>query len=168
MSKRDLPVAAKHLIAHLTRLAVVRWCMGLAIQIVVPRQRIGAGVVLFDADGRVLLLKHAFHGNHPWGLPGGWLGRREGPQEAALRELQEETGLTAELGPPIWVTQAEGRSGLEVYYLATQPRGELRLSFEIIEAVWTCPDQLPDAMFAKTKRAVQAAVAMRKRELLLS
>ena len=69
--------------------------MILAVHLIVPKQRIGVGLVVFDEQDRVLLLKHVFHPKTPWGLPGGWLGRDESPEQCALRELMEETGLTA-------------------------------------------------------------------------
>jgi len=50
------------------------------------------GVVVDDA-GRVLLLKHSYRNEFPWGLPAGWARRGEQPEETIVRELQEEVGL---------------------------------------------------------------------------
>jgi 8-oxo-dGTP diphosphatase len=53
-----------------------------------------AGVIVVD-DDQVLLVKRT---NPPavgcWSLPAGYLEVDEGPQEAAIRELREETGLS--------------------------------------------------------------------------
>jgi len=65
-----------------------------------------ARVVLLDSEERILLL----HGhepedpsNHWWFTPGGGLEGEETHEEAALRELVEETGITeVELGPALW------------------------------------------------------------------
>ncbi|MBI4134330.1 MAG: NUDIX hydrolase [Candidatus Terrybacteria bacterium] len=61
-------------------------------------------VRLFDNQGRVLLVenigKELGNGAHKpdgWGLPGGGVEEHESPLEAALRELREETGMTADL-----------------------------------------------------------------------
>lgn len=65
-----------------------------------------ARVVLLDPEDRILLL----HGHEPgdmaddwWFTPGGGLEGDETREQAALRELAEETGITdAELGPVLW------------------------------------------------------------------
>jgi ADP-ribose pyrophosphatase YjhB (NUDIX family) len=56
-------------------------------------QQDGVGVLVVR-DGKVLLGRRlATHGYGTWSLPGGKPGPGESPQECALRELQEETGL---------------------------------------------------------------------------
>jgi 8-oxo-dGTP diphosphatase len=62
-----------------------------------PRHCVGAVGVVFDAQGRVLILEHAFRTDFPWGLPGGWVERGEDPQRTIKRELQEELGLDVDV-----------------------------------------------------------------------
>jgi ADP-ribose pyrophosphatase YjhB (NUDIX family) len=69
------------------------------------RRRNAARVLLLDAADRLLLFR-GFDPAEPertwWITPGGGLKPGEGPREAALRELAEETGLTGiELGPEV-------------------------------------------------------------------
>src|ERR1700757_2053889 len=74
-------------------------------------QRRAARVVLLDRQGRVLLLNNqdpADTSKHPWWeIPGGGVDPGETSEEAALRELHEETGIAAELGPCVWTQQTE-------------------------------------------------------------
>lgn len=63
---------------------------------------VGVGALVIDeASGRVLLgRRKGSHGAGTWALPGGWLEKGEEFAAAAVRELEEETGLTmADLGP---------------------------------------------------------------------
>ncbi|MFF2408696.1 NUDIX hydrolase [Streptomyces sp. NPDC058092] len=69
-------------------------------------KRKAARVVLLDPDDRILLI-HGFEPEDPastwWFTPGGGLEGAETREQAALRELAEETGITdVELGPLLW------------------------------------------------------------------
>lgn len=60
-----------------------------------PRPYLTADVVVFDKDGKVLLIKrkgHPFLGK--FAFPGGFVNPDETVEEAASRELMEETGLS--------------------------------------------------------------------------
>ncbi|MFD8643271.1 NUDIX hydrolase [Streptomyces zaomyceticus] len=93
-----------------------------------------ARVVLLDPDDRILLL-HGYEPDDPgrtwWFTPGGGLEGDESREEAARRELAEETGITdIELGPVLWTRYCsfpfDGRrwDQDEWYYLARIRRTE--------------------------------------------
>lgn len=130
-----------------------------AILVLVPRHRMGVEIVLFNERRQVLLLNHVFHPEIPWGVPGGWLDRNEDPAEGVLRELREETGLTAVLGQIIMIKRQKRPSHLGAAYLAYAPQGTLTLSNEIIEAAWTDLNNLPKLM-PFTQEAVQKAAIL--------
>jgi len=75
---------------------------------VVPRA--AARVLLLDPAGRVLLVRFEDRETNYvwWATPGGGIGPGESPEEAARREVREETGLREfELGPCVWVREFE-------------------------------------------------------------
>lgn len=53
-----------------------------------------AGILFIDSSGEILLLKRSRDSDHPreWCLPGGGIQEGETPEQAALREFQEECG----------------------------------------------------------------------------
>ena len=67
-----------------------------------------AGLCLCDGHA-VLLVQRSAHGDNPgtWALPGGALEPGETPEQAALREAREETGLD-----PAEITVTGTRPGL--------------------------------------------------------
>jgi 8-oxo-dGTP pyrophosphatase MutT (NUDIX family) len=63
-----------------------------------PRLEFSAGGLVFDEAGRVLLIRARDLRNQPvWTLPKGALNPGETSVDAALREVQEETGYRCEL-----------------------------------------------------------------------
>lgn len=64
-----------------------------------PTLRVGARLLLLDADGRVLLIHERYDddGNTHWLTPGGGVEGDEDLRVAAVREAFEETGIEVEL-----------------------------------------------------------------------
>lgn len=56
-----------------------------------PRKRLGAGALIFDQEGRILIVKLTYRDY--WSMPGGTVDKDESPREACLREVKEEIGL---------------------------------------------------------------------------
>ncbi len=151
--------AWKQRLAKLVQFRPVRQLMVWAILLLVPKQRMGVEVVLFNDQHQVLLLNHVFHPEIPWGIPGGWLDKNEDPATGALRELREETGLTAVLGPIVLLRQENYPPHIGIAYLALEQKGSFNLSSEIIEAAWVNLDELPKLQ-PFTQEAIEKATIL--------
>ena len=57
-----------------------------------PRKRISAGCLLFDEEGRLLVVEPTYKST--WEIPGGVVEANESPRTAVIREMQEELGLS--------------------------------------------------------------------------
>ncbi len=109
-----------------------------------PSFWVGAMCFVERADGAVLLVRQSYRKS--WSLPGGLLKRNEDAIDAAVRELEEEIGITVDLDDnPKVVVDARSRR-VDIIY-RTQFTGDEEpspRSPEILEARWFPPDALPD------------------------
>lgn len=81
-------------------------------------------MVILAAD-RVLLIHRYKHGREYYIVPGGGVEPGETPEQAAIREIKEETGLEIELDRKLWEYVNQGHP--ETYYLAAWFSGRLGL-----------------------------------------
>ena len=102
-------------------------------------QERSAGIVVVN-DGRFLLLH--YDAGH-WDFPKGHIEKDESPEEAALRELKEETGISAEILPGFaekihYFYKKEGKlvSKDVVFFIAKTKTSDVRLSFEHKGFIW--------------------------------
>ena len=77
-----------------------------------------ASRMIFDDQGRILLLEHVFRPDSGWGIPGGFLGRNEQPEEGLRRELREEIGIEVEDVSFLFVRTLKRPGQVEIYFRA--------------------------------------------------
>lgn len=157
----NLHTRLKRNMAGLVRWRPSRWLLRLAVRLFAPQHRVGVSVIVINTDQQILLLKHVYHPTLPWGPPGGWLDKGEDPRTGAARELREETGITAEIGPLLLLEHQTPPDHIGIAYLAQlpspSPTAPFQLSHEIITAEWFTAASLPP-ISSFTRRAIALAL----------
>lgn len=129
-----------------------------------PLLQVGASVIVENEKGEVLLQKRA--DNHCWGYAGGSVELDEVVEEAAKRELFEETGLIAlemELfgvfsGPDTHYVYPNGDevSNVDIVYLCRTYEGTLKCQeSEVEELCFFSADALPNDLSPPIRKALK-------------
>jgi 8-oxo-dGTP diphosphatase len=95
-----------------------------------------------------------------WSLPKGKLEPGETFAQAALREVEEETGLRCELGEalePVSYRDRKGRSKLVRYYRMRPVGGAFEASDEVDAMRWVSPAEARDLLTHEHDRALAAS-----------
>lgn len=117
----------------------------------------GGLVVREGADGSEILVVHR-PAYDDWSFPKGKLEQGESAEDAAVREVEEETGLRCRLDRELATTRyrdARGRSKTVRYWSMTPVGGELAAANEV-----------DDARFVSVGEAAELLTYERDRELL--
>lgn len=99
------------------------------------------GGVLIDAEGRVLLREPSGHyGGYVWTFAKGGADPDETPEEAALREVLEETGVVGEIICRL-PGEFRGDTGVTVFYLMRPVKVGGKFGKETAAIRWVTPDE---------------------------
>ncbi len=129
-----------------------------AYRFIQPKYSVGVIGVVLNEEREILLVEHVFHPKLPRGLPGGWIGFNEDPEETIAREIYEELGLTVTVDELLIATRTEYHH-LDFSFLCT-PTGEITtLSYELLGYEWVKRQDLP-LIHPFHYRSVEAAFAM--------
>ena len=138
----------------------------------IPLMQCGASVIVLDGQNRLLLQQRKDNGM--WGYAGGAVELYERVEDAAARELREETGLIADQlellgvfsGPELRYTYPNGDqvSIVDIVYLCRKYHGQLRPQREeVTELAFFSPDRLPDNLFTTQLPALDAVRKLLKK-----
>lgn len=122
------------------------------------------GVICFRGDEVLLIERGTAPRKGEWSIPGGRIKAGESEAQAALRELYEETGVRAALGPKIEVILAEfeGFHYRLHDYAAEWMSGQPRAGDDVTKAEFVSREKLDAlSMWPKTHEVIETARAMR-------
>jgi|AP45_3_1055517.scaffolds.fasta_scaffold100079_1 ADP-ribose pyrophosphatase YjhB (NUDIX family) len=115
-----------------------------------------AAVVLVSADGKLVMVRR---GIEPalgrWSFPSGYVDRGEVVEDAAVREVREETGLDVTLGGFIGLYSGQGSVVILAVYAAKVVGGELEAGGEVTDAALFSPDELPPLPFPHDRQILR-------------
>jgi ADP-ribose pyrophosphatase YjhB (NUDIX family) len=128
-----------------------------------------AGVLPRDTEGRILLVR--LIDTDQWAVIGGAIEPDESPQQAAVREAEEEAGVTVELGPILGVIggpefrltypNGDQTSYVSTLFDATVIAGTPTPDGDETSAVaWWAPPELPYEEMSAFTRALLGAVGL--------
>ena len=115
--------------------------------------RVGVGVFVFKEGKFLMGQRRGAHGAGSWSVPGGHLEFNESPEETAIREVREETGL--EIGNVSFaavtndVFTDEGKHYVTLWMKSDWVGGEPTITEpdKFVEQAWVDFDSLPDPLF---------------------
>lgn len=126
------------------------------------RFTVTAGAIVFDDQGRILLLEHEFRPDSRWGIPGGFLNKSEHPEEALRRELREEVALEVDDVQILFARTLARPRQVEIHFACTTKGNPTPSSFEIRKAGWFAPEDLPEDLSKDQRQIIRRAIDVRE------
>ncbi len=116
-----------------------------------------AAVLVVNDGGAVLLGRRGpGAGEGRWSFPAGFVNRGERIEDAARREVLEETGLEVELGPLLLLRSERGSPVALAVYTARVTSGTPTPGDEMVELGWFEPGSVPELAFEHDAEVLRA------------
>ena len=121
--------------------------------------------MLFDADGRILLIRNSYGDTQAYVLPGGGVHPFETPQQAAQREVREEVncGVSDLSLVATHYSEREGKRDSIWLYEGRTDETPAPDPKEVAEAAFFTLDQLPQLVSPATARRIAERQGKRER-----
>ena len=130
----------------------------------ISREYSAGGLVFDDNDHVAIIARHSRSGHLEWCLPKGHIEKGETPQQAAVREISEETGILGQVVDSIatidyWFTGTTQRVHKLVHHFALrQIGGELSVEgdpdHEAEDAAWVAFNELDSILSYPNERKI--------------
>ncbi len=112
--------------------------------------QVAVGAVVFKEDKVLLVLRGKPPAENHWSIPGGCVELGETLQEAAEREIREETGLIIQARNPVYtfdVIECDHEGEILFHYVivdleADYVSGELRPGDDAVDVCWASPQDV--------------------------
>lgn len=130
---------------------------------------VGIGIIIVNQQGQILIGKRKNSHAPYYSIPGGHMELGETFSQCAIREVEEETGLTIYKPQVIAVTNnlatysESGKHYISVALLATEFSGELTLKEpDKCEGwLWVDPTRVPSPQFDASEQSIQCYLEQR-------
>lgn len=127
---------------------------------------VGVGIICFRGEDVLMIRRGKPPREGSWSLPGGRQKLGETVRDCALRELVQETGVEAAIGPLVDVVDSMTRDregGLQFHYTLVDFRadwisGDVRAGGDAADARWFSPADLAVLeLWVETRRVIELA-----------
>jgi 8-oxo-dGTP diphosphatase len=117
-----------------------------------------AVAVVLQRDGKVLMGRRGASARAAgkWSFPAGFVERGEVVEDAALREVKEETGFSIVLGPLLALLSSPGETVVLAVYTGTIVDGDQTAGDDLVELGWFDRRELPELAFPHDREILEA------------
>lgn len=125
-----------------------------------PMRQVRVTGVLVE-DGRILLVRQRVTAAREWSLPGGRMESGESLEEAMIREMKEETGLSVSVRRLLYLAEKPEEALLHVTLELQREGGELRIPSHDLDS-----NPISDVRFVGVAELVEYGFTERWRDLV--